>query len=73
MKKSNLFKVLGLGLALTLGVSSLTACGSKVYTSKNTEYYIGGSGPLTGGAGVYGQAVKTARNLRLTKSTRRAA
>lgn len=63
MKKSNLFKVLGLGLALTLGVSSLTACGNKGYTSKNTEYYIGASGPLTGGAGVYGQAVKNGAQL----------
>ena len=63
MKKSNLFKVLGLGLALTLGVGSLTACGNKGYTSKNTEYYIGSSGPLTGGAGVYGQAVKNGAQL----------
>ena len=63
MKKSNLFKVLGLGLALTLGVGSLTACGNKGYTSKNTEYYIGASGPLTGGAGVYGQAVKNGAQL----------
>lgn len=63
MKKSNLFKVLGLGLALTLGVSSLTACGNKGYTSKNTEYYIGVSGPLTGGAAVYGIAVKNGAQL----------
>lgn len=63
MKKSNLFKVLGLGLALTMGVSSLTACGNKGYTSNNTEYYIGASGPLTGGAGVYGIAVKNGAQL----------
>lgn len=45
-------------------VATLVACGgSKGYTSKNTEYVIGLSGPLTGGASIYGIAVKNSAEL----------
>ncbi len=40
---------------------SLTACGG--YTSDNTEYVIGFSGPLTGPAAVYGVAVQNAAQM----------
>lgn len=40
---------------------SLAACGS--YTAKNTEYVIGVSGPLTGDAAVYGEAVKNSAQM----------
>ena len=40
---------------------SLAACGS--YTADNTEYVIGFSGPLTGPAAVYGEAVNNAAQM----------
>lgn len=52
--------VLFISLAMVLG---LTACGGADYTSENTEYVIGVSGPLTGDAAVYGVAVKNAAQM----------
>lgn len=52
--------VLFITLAMVLG---LTACGGADYTSENTEYVIGVSGPLTGDAAVYGVAVKNAAQM----------
>ena len=49
-----------MALAMVLG---LTACGGADYTSENTEYVIGVSGPLTGDAAVYGVAVKNAAQM----------
>ena len=45
---------------LAIAAVGFASCGSKVtnYAANNTEFYIGASGPLTGPAGVYGQAVK---------------
>ncbi len=64
MKK---MKKLALLLTAALCVSSLTACGggsqSKSYTANNKEYVIGLSGPLTGGAAMYGQAVANAAQI----------
>lgn len=42
---------------------AMTACGGAKYTSNNTEYVIGVSGPLTGPAAVYGTAVKNAAQM----------
>ena len=58
-------KVLSLALAGVLCAGALTGCGgaSDGYTSKNTEYVIGVSGPLTGGAGMYGTAVANSAQL----------
>ncbi|MDD7700078.1 MAG: ABC transporter substrate-binding protein [Eubacteriales bacterium] len=39
------------------------SCGQKNYAAKNTEFYIGASGPLTGGASVYGIAVENAAKM----------
>jgi len=52
-------KTIAIALSLILCLSLLAGCGGsgKGYTSKNTEYVIGVSGPLTGGAAMYGQAV----------------
>ncbi len=47
-------KVISLLLVTSVAVASLTACGS----AKNDKFYIGGIGPVTGGAAVYGQSVK---------------
>ena len=55
-------------LALTLAVLMVAAmfagCGGKKnYTKNNTEYVIGVSGPLTGGAAIYGKAVQNAAQM----------
>ena len=56
-------KFLALMLALVMVVSMFTACGKKGYTSENTEYVIGCSGPLTGPAAVYGVAVQNSAQM----------
>ena len=56
-------KFLALMLALVMVVSMFTACGKKGYTSENTEYVIGCSGPLTGAAAVYGVAVQNSAQM----------
>ena len=55
-------------LALTLAVLMVAAmfagCGGKKnYTKNNTEYVIGVSGHLTGGAAIYGKAVQNAAQM----------
>ena len=56
-------KFLALMLAVIMVVSMFTACGKKGYTSENTEYVIGASGPLTGAAAVYGVAVQNSAQM----------
>jgi len=60
--KSMLKKVVALAMALVM-VFSFAACGENRYTSENTEYVIGFSGPLTGAAAVYGVAVQNAAQM----------
>ena len=52
-------------LVLALCVGLLGGCGStqNSYTANNTEYVIGVSGPLTGGAAMYGQVVANAASM----------
>ncbi len=62
----NTAKLLSLALVLLMTVACFAACSgdSKVnYAKNNTEYYIGASGPLTGGAAVYGIAVKNSAQM----------
>ena len=56
-------KFLAMMLAVIMVAAMFTACGSKGYTSENTEYVIGASGPLTGAAAVYGVAVQNSAQL----------
>lgn len=70
MKKSTFKKVLVAVLSAVMVLTCLAACkpandngDGKNYAANNTEFYIGCSGPLTGGAGVYGQAVKNAAQM----------
>ena len=60
-------KKLALLLAAALCVTSLSGCGGgstqNSYTANNKEYVLGVSGPLTGGAAMYGQAVANAAQL----------
>ncbi len=60
MKK--LKKVVSLLLVTSVAVASLTACGTKVSSGGDT-FFVGGIGPVTGGAAVYGQSVKNAAEL----------
>ena len=53
-----LIKTTAILLSLVLCLSLLSACGAGGgYTADNTEFVIGVSGPLTGSAAMYGQAV----------------
>ena len=58
-------KTLALILAVVMCVGLFAGCnaGSAGYTANNTEYVIGVSGPLTGGAAMYGQAVANAAQI----------
>ena len=49
--------------ALFVGCAPAGAGGDNGYTANNTEYVIGVSGPLTGGAAMYGQAVANAAQI----------
>ena len=53
------------GMMVFVMVLGLVACGggNSGYTSENTEYVIGFSGPLTGGAAVYGVAVNNSAQM----------
>ena len=58
-------KIIALTLALTLCLGLFAGC-SKAgaqYTKDNEEFVIGVSGPLTGGAAIYGIAVKNAAEM----------
>ena len=57
-------KFLALTLAVLMVAAMFAGCGGKKnYTKDNTEYVIGVSGPLTGGAAIYGTAVKNAAQM----------
>ena len=59
-----LAKILALALALVMCLGAFAACGGKTnYAQNNTEFVIGLSGPLTGGAAVYGLGVKNGAQL----------
>ncbi len=60
--RSTFKKALALLMMLAM-VFSFAACGGSGYTSGNTEYVIGFSGPLTGGAAVYGVAVNNSAQM----------
>ncbi|MBR5496264.1 MAG: ABC transporter substrate-binding protein [Oscillospiraceae bacterium] len=61
----NFKKTLAVLLAGVLSVGLLAGCGgsSANYAENNTEYVIGLSGPLTGGAAMYGVAVANSAKL----------
>ncbi len=61
----NFKKTLAIVLAGVLSISLLAGCGgsSSNYAENNTEYVIGVSGPLTGGAAMYGVAVANSAQL----------
>lgn len=56
-------KILSLALATVLCLGLFVGCGSVNYAENNTEYVIGVSGPLTGTAALYGNAVANAAQM----------
>lgn len=56
-------KILSLALATVLCLGLFVGCGSVNYAENNTEYVIGVSGPLTGAAALYGNAVANAAQM----------
>ena len=56
-------KVFAFVLAAVMALGMLAGCAGSSYTAKNTEFVIGVSGPLTGGAAIYGNAVKNAAQM----------
>ena len=63
MKHTAFFKAASITLAAAAAAACFAGCGGNNYADKNTEYYIGASGPLTGGAAIYGTAVKNAAQM----------
>lgn len=61
--KFNFKKVAAFVLAAVMVMGCMAGCGGKNYAANNTEYVIGFSGPLTGGAAVYGVAVKNSAQM----------
>ncbi len=59
MKKS---KLLCLTLVLAMAVAGMSACGTAA-SKGGDKFYIGGIGPISGGAAVYGQNVKNGAEL----------
>ena len=61
----NFVKAMAVVCSLALVACCFAGCGAgaKNYTSGNTTFVIGASGPLTGGAGVYGQGVKNGAQM----------
>lgn len=61
MKTRKTMKLACAALAAVMTMGVVVGCGgnsAKNYAENNTEYVIGASGPLTGGASVYGVAVR---------------
>ena len=57
-------KMMAVALALLFCLSAFAGCGAATnYAANNTEFVIGVSGPLTGGAAMYGIAVKNAAQM----------
>ena len=57
-------KIIAFVLCMTMCLGLFAGCGGgKNYTAENTEFVIGVSGPLTGGAAIYGKAVQNAAQM----------
>ena len=63
MKLSKRFLTLALAAILLLGVLGMASCAASNPAENNTKIKIGLTGPLTGGAAIYGIAVKNSAQL----------
>jgi len=61
--KNCMKKIASMGLILAMAVALLSACGKKAGNGGAKVFYIGGSGPLTGGYAAYGLGVKNGAEL----------
>ncbi len=59
----NLKKIVALLVVAVLVMTTMVACGEKKTEEEATTFKIGGIGPITGGAAVYGLAVKQGAEL----------
>ena len=62
--------VMAFGLAACGSSSSSSASGSTSAAAEGTTFKIGGIGPVTGGAAIYGTAVKNAAQLAVDEINR---
>ncbi len=63
-------KTLSLILVLVVAIMAMAGCGcsnSLNYAADNTEYFIGGTGPLTGDASSYGISVRNGANIAIAE------
>lgn len=60
-------KIAAAVMAAAMMVTCFAGCGKTNYASKNTEFIIGVSGPLTGPAAVYGEAVKNSAQMAINE------
>ncbi len=63
-------KTLSLILVLVVAIMAMAGCGcsnSLNYAADNTEYFIGGTGPLTGDASSYGISVQKGANIAIAE------
>lgn len=63
-------KILALVLVAVMVLATFAACGGNAatnYAANNTEYFIGGTGPLTGDASSYGISVQNGAKLAVEK------
>lgn len=56
-------KVLALALVGAMALTAFSGCGKSGKSGSSDKFYIGGIGPVTGGAAVYGTAVKNAAQI----------
>ena len=56
-------KIVAFALCVAMCLGLFAGCGGSNYTAENTEFIIGVSGPLTGGAAIYGTAVANAAQI----------
>lgn len=61
--KINVKKLFAAAMAFVMVFSFAACSGGSDYTANNTEFIIGVSGPLTGGAAVYGVAVQNSAQM----------
>ena len=63
MKLSKRILALALAVVMALSAFALASCSDKNYAENNTKIKIGMTGPLTGGAAIYGIAVRNSATL----------
>lgn len=61
--KKTFKKIVTVLLTVAMSATCFAGCGSNNYAANNKEFVIGMSGPLTGGAAIYGTAVKNAAEM----------